>query len=455
MALVAGVDCGTQSTKVVLRDADTGEITGLARRSHTPLLDRPGRSEQDPQDWADALRDCLSDLGDPQLAAISIGGQQHGLVVTDAAGTPLRPAKLWNDTESASDSERLIAALGPQEWADRVGSLPVAAFTITKLAWLARTHPDLPVERALLPHDWLTSQLTGAFTTDRGDASGTGYWSARTGWDAELLGLAGPFTAAMLPTVLEPLQAAGSWNGAVVAAGTGDNMAAALGLGAQVGDVILSLGTSGVASAPTASVTNDASGTVAGFADATGRFLPLVCTLNAMQVTDWISRLLGRPLDELATQAAPGSGGVLLQPHLIGERTPNRPDARGTVLGLSLTSSQAELARAAVEGVVASLLLAAEQLPTSRPERLLLTGGGAGSSAYRAVLSDLASSDITVLDAPEAVALGAAVQAAACLHQTPVEELAAAWAPEPVERLAAAGDPSGVLAAHRDWLARG
>jgi xylulokinase len=225
-------------------------------------------------------------------------------------------------------------------------------------------------------------------------------------------------------------------------------MAAALGLGVAGGDVVLSLGTSGVASTVSSGPTADPTGTVAGFADATGLFLPLICTLNAMQVTDWMTRMLGGDLDELALAAAPGSGGVALLPYLTGERTPNLPNASGMLHGLTQQTEPRHLARAAVEGVVASLLDAARLLPPGEG-RVLLTGGGAHSAAVRAVVADLSDRDVTVLDVGEAVASGAAVQAAAVLHGCGPAEIAHAWAPQAVQVLAAGNDPAGVLPRHR------
>lgn len=232
-----------------------------------------------------------------------------------------------------------------------------------------------------------------------------------------------------LPTVLGPAEPAGRWRGAVVGPGTGDNMAAALGLGLRPGDLALSLGTSGTAFRVSDVATADASGTVAGFADATGRYLPLVCTLNATKVTDAVARLLGvdaSTLDALALDAAPGAGGVVLVPHFDGERTPNRPDATGTVAGLRSDASREQLARAAFEGVAANLLAGADHLG-ARGGRVFLVGGGARSRAYRRVVADLLGSEVVVPADEELVARGAAIQAAATLAGRPVDDVAAEW----------------------------
>ena len=439
MPLVVGVDSSTSACKVQVRDADTGALVASGRAPHPPTT--PPRSEQDPRAWQEAFTSACAEAGIPdrhQPAAIAIGGQQHGLVVLGADGEVLRPAKLWNDTESAPDAEALVAELpgGAAAWAAASGSVPVASFTITKLAWLRRCEPDTfrQIAAVLLPHDWLTSQLTGERTTDRGDASGTGYWSpSEERYRVDLLDLVGDGIdwEAALPTVLGPLEAAGEWGdaGAVVGPGTGDNMAAALGLGLRPDDLALSLGTSGTAYAVSDRPSADPTGTVAGFADASGRFLPLVCTLNATKVTDTVARLLRvgtEELDQLALEAPPGAGGLVLVPHLDGERTPNRPDATGTLTGLRTDATPAQLARAAVEGVVANLLAGAEALGTGQG-RVFLIGGGAHGETYRRVVADLTGRTVVVPREDELVACGAALQAAAVLLGVGFDELSEAW----------------------------
>src|SRR3954447_11363007 len=236
MPLVAGVDLSTQSTKVEVRDADTGVVVATGRAPHPAV--HPPRSEQEPAAWWAAFEQAWSAAGAPAVDAVSVGGQQHGMVVLDAAGAVVRPAKLWNDTESAPDAGWLLKQLpdGARGWAEACGTVPVAAITITKLSWLHRREPEswARLARVLLPHDWLTHRLTGAFTTDRGDASGTGYWSPAAGeyrWDLLAIVDSDRDWSGAVPDVLGPTTAAGSWRGAVVGPGTGDNMAAALGLG--------------------------------------------------------------------------------------------------------------------------------------------------------------------------------------------------------------------------------
>jgi xylulokinase len=436
MALVTGIDSSTQSTKVEVRETETGALLWSGRQPHPSTT--PPRSEQEPSTWWEALEPLLAGAraATSQLTAISVAGQQHGMVCLDGAGTVLRPAKLWNDTESAPDAADLVHQIGAQRWAEAVGSVPVASFTITKLAWLRRSEPGVHerVARVLLPHDWLTLQLCGEVVTDRGDASGTGYFSpAEERWRPDLLELVG-LGPEVLPRLLGPTEVAGEWDGAIVAPGTGDNMAAALGLGLRPGDVAISVGTSGTVFTVAEQPTADPSGAVAGFADAGGRYLPLVCTLNAGKVTDAVARLLGvdhAGFDALALAGRPGAGGLVLVPYLDGERTPNLPDATGTLAGIRSDVSREQLARAAVEGVVCGLLdgLAALEAAGARTDgRVLLVGGAARSAAYRLVLADLLQRPVTVVDEAEQVALGACIQAAAVLEGCEPGEVASNWA---------------------------
>lgn len=444
MPFVAGVDSSTQSTKVEIRDLDTGEIVGSGSAPHPSVT--PPVSEQNPASWWQAFEMAWSQAvgrlpagtSESSISAISVAGQQHGMVALDLEDRPVHPAKLWNDTESVPDAGWLLGQLasrdadgkriddGTAAWARAVGSVPVAAFTATKLSWLHRTHPDAwnRIARVLLPHDYLTHRLTGAYTTDRGDASGTGYWSPSTGeyrWDLLAVIDADRDWTDVVPTVLGPLDVAGHWNAAAVAVGTGDNMAAALGLGLAVGDAALSVGTSGTAFAVADAPTADSSGAVAGFADATGRFLPLVCTSNAAKVLDAVARLLGVDHDEFdrLALAAVGEANVpVLLPYFDGERTPNRPSATGLIGGVRSDVTREQFALAAVNGVACGLLDALDALRAyaSVTGRVVLTGGGARSMALRGVLGGLLDEPLVLGAVEQAVATGAAVQAAAIAH---------------------------------------
>ncbi|QZN86068.1 xylulokinase [Cellulomonas sp. C5510] len=473
MALVAGVDSSTQSCKVVVRDAETGALVRTGRASH------PDGTEIDPRHWWDALQTAVRDAGGlDDVDAVAVGGQQHGMVTLDADGEVVRDALLWNDTRSAQAALDLIGELGgPQAWADAIGSVPVASLTVTKLRWLRDHEPDAAarVAAVALPHDWLTWRLAGhgpgaadlaALATDRSDASGTGYWSPFTeDYRRDLLELGLGHDAA-LPRVVAPHEAAGRAGaggpvreGALLGSGAGDNAAAALGLGMVAGDVAISIGTSGVVSAVAARPTADGTGMVTGFADATGRYLPLACTLNASRVLDAAARMLGvdhAGLSALALSAPAGADGLVLVPYLEGERTPNKPDATGALHGMRLANTTpAHLARAAVEGMLCALAdgldaLRAQGVPV---ERVSLIGGGAQSEAVRRIAPAVLGLDVLVPPPGEYVADGAARQAAWVLSgaQEPpawtasgaAEVFAADAAPRVREQYAAVRDLTG------------
>jgi xylulokinase len=439
--LVAGIDSSTQSTKVVLCRAEDGEVVGQAAAPH------PDGTECHPRHWWDALREAGRDLLG-RADAVAVAAQQHGMVVLDAAGEVVRPALLWNDTRSAPQARALVGEFGAADLATRTGSVPVASFTVTKLRWLAEHEPDNAkrADTVLLPHDWLTLRLgAGEPVTDRGDASGTGYWSPATGAYLPDLVRASLGHDVRLPRVAAPHEVVGETAaGAKLGPGTGDNMGAALGLCLEPGEVVVSIGTSGTAFAVAERPTADPSGLVAGFADATGRFLPLVCTLNAARILSSTAALLGCSLDEfsaLALAAAPGAGGVTLLPYLDGERTPNRPDATGVLSGLTTTNATREnLARAAVEALLAALADAVDHLTEQgvRLRRVLLIGGGAHSPAVRRLAPAIFGVPVSVPEPGEYVALGAARQAAWALAGTPEPP---AWPRRPAQEYEAAPTP--------------
>jgi len=431
MTLVMGVDSSTQSCKVVIVDTETERIVREGRASH------PNGTSVDPEAWWTALQEAIAAAGGmDDVAAWSIGGQQHGMVALSADGRVVRDALLWNDTRSAGAASDLIEEFGAETLVARTGLVPVASFTITKLRWLRDSEPDnaARVAAVALPHDWLTWRLRGfgpegaplgpelsELVTDRSDASGTGYWNpADDGYDRELLiGALGH--DAVLPRVLGPRESVRDADGRVVGPGAGDNAAAALGVGAGVGDVVVSIGTSGTVFAVSADPVRDPSGTVAGFAHADGGFLPLVATLNAARVLDVVAGLLGvdhAELSRLALAAPADADGLTLVPYFEGERTPNLPNATASLTGMTLTSTTREnLARAAVEGMLRGLGAGFDALrglgvPIGRA---LLVGGGAQSEAVRRIAPGVFGVPVEVPAPGEYVARGAARQAARVL----------------------------------------
>lgn len=429
MPLVIGVDSSTQSTKVEVRDLDSGELVSSGRAAH-PSTGIAPVSETNPNDWISAFNSALEQAGSLKSAAISVAGQQHGLVALDAQNRIVRNAILWNDTQSAADAKWCVDQRGDAWWAEQVGSVPVASFTVAKLSWLKRVEPQnwAQVTRICLPHDFLSWHLRGGgsheITTDRGDASGTGYWSPKLDkYDNEVLNIidAKRDWSKALPRVAAPLEQIGTWQNAVIACGTGDNMAGALGIGLSPGDIAISLGTSGTVYAVSATPTSDRSSAVAGFADATGEFLPLVCTLNATKVFDSFANVLNCDLSqfgELALTSSPGANELVLLPYLDGERTPNLPDARAMLIGLNSNHKRNDVARAAIEGVVCGLLdglTAITNCGVNTSGRIFLLGGGSQSPAVCQIVADLTGKQVNTLNEPEIVALGAARQAAAAL----------------------------------------
>lgn len=435
--LVVGVDSSTQSTKALVVDAATGQVVASGQAPHT-VSSGAGR-ESDPRQWWDALVDALNQCGDAarEAAAVSIGGQQHGLVTLDAQGEPVRPALLWNDVRSAPQARRLIDELGgPKTWAERTGLVPSASFTVTKWAWLTEHEPDAArAARAVrLPHDYLTERLTGEGTTDRGDASGTGWWASGTeAYDEEILARVG-LDPALLPRVVRPGEVAGTVRdahdlpfskGTLVAAGTGDNAAAALGLGLRPGVPVMSLGTSGTVYAVSQRRPADPTGTVAGFADARGDWLPLACTLNCTLAVDRVAALLG--LDREAVE--PGTD-VTLLPYLDGERTPNLPHSSGLLYGLRHDTTGGQLLQAAYDGAVHSLLGALDLVLDADADPsapLLLIGGGARGTAWQQTVRRLSGRPVQIPEARELVALGAAAQAAGLLTGEDAAAVARRW----------------------------
>jgi xylulokinase len=475
MPLVAGVDTSTQSCKIVVRDAETGALVRTGSAKH------PDGTEVDPQHWWDAFQEAATAAGGlADVAALAVGGQQHGMVTLDVDGNVIRPALLWNDNRSAKPAETLITELGDgdreagaQAWADAVGSVLVASLTITKLRWLRDNEPEnaAKVAAVALPHDWLSWRIAGygpagdptaplgpqldKLFTDRSDASGTGYYDASAGeYRADLLERGLGRADVVLPRVVGVAEAAAvahpsvaggatatsiASNGCLIGPGAGDNAGASLGLGMTPGDIAISIGTSGVVSAVAPQRTADGSGAINGFADATGNALILAVTLNAARVLDAAREVLDVDFDglaELALQAPPGSDGLVLVPYLEGERTPNRPDATGTLHGIRLaTSTRAHLARAYIEGMLCGLADGLDALRAQgvAVERVTLIGGAAQSPAVQQIAPQIFGLPISIPEPGEYVADGAARQAA--------------WA------LAVAADPSATAPAWSTTIA--
>jgi xylulokinase len=450
-SVVLGVDSSTQSTKVLAVDATTGEVVAEGRAPHS------GEDIQHPHEWWDALVAATRQVVSPDVhvEAISVGGQQHGMVILDDRNEVIRPAPLWNNIDAAEDAERLNEAA---DFVTGVGTRLVSSITIAKLAHLARTAPDDLQRTAAvgLPHDWLNFRLTDVLATDRGEASGSGWWSPRQAMERrDLLALAVGDEKAQslrLPRVFGPNETIGVVSTGAAAAlgipagipvgpGTGDNMAAALGIGAEAGELIISLGTSGTAFAVSEHPVADESGEIDGFADATGRFLPLTCMLNCTRVVDTVCAMVGMDRHtglERAGAIPPGAQGLLMMPYLAGERMPNLPESKGSLHGLSMENSTPDLlVRASLDAVAAGLAYSLDALARQgvASHEVMLVGGGSQHSAWRHAIADATGLPVVVRGGSEHAARGAALQALAIARGEAVREVVARCRPPVVARV--------------------
>jgi xylulokinase len=437
--LVAGVDCSTQSTKVVIVDVATGQVVATGRHEHEIHYAEGSVAETDPRVWWEALRSSLAQTGRAaDIDAIAVGGQQHGLVIVDADGQPVRPAMLWCDLRATAEAERIIGELGGADQAAALaGSLPIASFTAPKWAWVRAHEPESAARAAglRLPHDWINEQLTGEATTDRGEASGSAWWSPASGrYEPGLLTLPSlAIDEALLPRVVAPHEVAGHVSeraaaelglraGIPVGPGTGDNAAAALGLGLSEGQPVISLGTSATAYTRSVTASADATGAICGFADATGDYLPLVCVQNCTLAVDTMASTLGLDRKDVAERTD-----VVVLPFYGGERTPYLPNAQASVLGMRVTTTSQEVLLAAYQGVAAMILRGLGMLELRDGAPLVLIGGGTRGQVWEQVIRDLSGRELVIPDEKELVAMGAAVQAAGVATGEAFDAIAQRW----------------------------
>jgi xylulokinase len=433
-----GIDCGTQGTKAILVDRQ-GNRLGAGYAAHALTERDTGAREQEPTWWIAAaqaaMADALGTVPASEVLAIGVSGQQHGLVVLDETMQIIRPAKLWSDTETSPQNEALIQRFGGREqFLERFGILPLTGYTASKLLWLAENEPEnfTRIRHILLPHEYLNFWLTGKLRAEFGDASGTAYFDVRSRtWAREVLDAIDGGRNILFPALPEliPFDKAvghvrpeiqkefGFAPGCLVSSGGGDNMMGAIGTGnVSEGIVTLSLGTSSTVYGFRDGPANDPTGRVAPFCSSSGGWLPLVCTMNATNVVTATIKLLGKAvadIDSAMEATAPGAGGLVFIPFLNGERTPDLPQATGTLLGLTSTNFTGEhLIRSAVEGVSFGILNGLRLIHGDGPlERIRLIGGGARSAAWRQMLADATGAIIEVPTEEEAGCLGAAIQA--------------------------------------------
>ena len=437
-----GIDCGTQGTKALLLD-EGGETLGRGYAAHALIERESGAREQDAAWWVDALREAVRQAieqaalstAEARVLALGVSGQQHGLVVLDEQMRVIRPAKLWNDTETASHNSALIERLGGREEFFRLfGIVPLTGYTVSKLAWMAEREPEnfKRIRHILLPHEYLNFWLTGNMRAEYGDASGTAFFDVRTlAWIREILdvidGGTGQLFDALPPLVgpdgnvgvlrQEVAEELGISGDCLVSAGGGDNMMGAIGTGnVREGVVTLSLGTSSTVYSYSDRPVNDPSGNVAPFCSSSGGWLPLVCTMNATNVVTGTVELLGKTVADIEPAlegTVPGADGLVFLPFLNGERTPDLPKAHGSLHGISANNFMANhLIRASIEGVSFGILSGLDLVLDGKVADVIsVIGGGSRSRQWRQLLADATGATIQVPVEAEAGCLGAAIQA--------------------------------------------
>ena len=463
-----GVDCGTQGTKALVANAQ-GTVVGRGYAAHELIHHASGAREQEPQWWIEAMSASIRQATAPAISghirALGVSGQQHGLVVLDEAMRVIRPAKLWNDTETAPQNDELIRHFGGEKtFQERFGIVPMTGYTVSKLLWLKQREPEnfARVRHVLLPHEYLNWWLTGELRAEYGDASGTSYFDNRTReWVPEILdyidGGSGQLLRA-LPQLLpasasigqlkpEVADALGLPQSCIVSTGGGDNMMGAIGTGnVAEGIVTLSLGTSStVYSFRNSPLLETASG-VAPFCSSSDGWLPLVCTMNATNIVTQLLKVLGQKVEDIESallNTTPGAEGLTFIPFLNGERTPDLPSAQGSLVGVSASNfTKDNLIRSAIEGVSFGIVSGLNLiLAGGRPERIILIGGGARSAQWRQLIADVSGAIVQVPVEEEAGCLGACIQAVfaeqrALGNSTSLSEIAAQWVRMDSERSA-------------------
>lgn len=449
-----GIDSGTQSTKALVVDAATGQVLGRGQAPHAMVPGLPaGYSEQDPRTWIGALEQAMgeavagSGIAPSKVAAIGVSGQQHGFVPLDAAGAPIRPAKLWNDTSTVEETEALVAALGgKKKYIAKLGINLAVGFTASKILWLKRREPKSfrRLKTVLLPHNYLNFYLTGIAHMEYGDASGTGLMDVRRRrWHKEAVAAVDPGLADMLPALRHPREPVGymkpeiaarfGFGRVLVAAGGGDNMMGAIGTGnVAPGVCTLSLGTSGTVYSYFAEPFIDPEGEIGAFCDSTGGWLPLLCTMNVTNTTELAKSLLGltnEGRDAAAAKAPPGADGLVFLPFVDGERVPVLPAARAAFIGLDRrTFDVPHLVRAVIEGTVLNLGYGFGRLRELglRPTEIRATGGGAQSRFWLQTVADVFQTPVRTLQEQEAAAYGGALQAIWCRKREQGEDVSIA-----------------------------
>jgi len=439
MRSVCGIDLGTQSCKVMLYDPDAKQIWAKTQAPLDIIAKNDGTREQRAEWYEDALYTCFQAIS-PDLratiAAIGVSGQQHGFVPLDGQGCAIRPVKLWNDTSTAAECAELTSRAGGEAaLLAETGLLMLPGYTAPKILWLKKHEPEnyARLRHVLLPHDYINFLLTGNEVTEYGDASGTALFDVRKRrWSQRICDLIDHNLIDYLPSLVGPDSPAGRVSasaatrfgipeGALVAAGGGDNMMSAIGTGTvRDGFLTMSLGTSGTLYGYSSCPVVDPEGNLAAFCSSTGGWLPLLCTMNCTVASEQIRSLFGMSIEEMNAKAASapvGSEGIVVLPFFNGERIPNLPQGRASILGATVANCTKEnIARAAMEAAIFGMRIGLESFRRLgfTAQEIRLVGGGAKSTLWREIVANVTGLPVRVPKEEEAAALGAAIQALWC-----------------------------------------
>jgi xylulokinase len=454
MRTVCGIDLGTQSCKIVVYDYEKKAIVAQSQSPVDIIAQNDGTREQKAE-WYDAVIKTCFDKIDKKfkqtVAAIGVSGQQHGFVPLDEKGKPVYNVKLWCDTSTTTECEDLTKAAGGEKKLIERAGLPMRpGYTAPKVLWLKKHKSSAfaKLRHILLPHNYINFLLTGEYWAEYGDASGTALFDVRgRKWSSEICKLISPDVEKYLPPLTTSEKTAGVVSkdaaalyglneGTIVSSGGGDNMMGAIGTGAvKDGFLTMSLGTSGTLFGFSNAPVIDPTGNLAAFCSSSGGWLPLLCTMNCTVASEEFRKLMDldvKAFDAEAAKSPVGADGVVILPFFNGERTPNLPNGRASVNGITAANFKREnLARAALESAIFGMRIGLDGFKSLgfKPKEIRLTGGGAKSKLWQSIAANITNLPIRIPTGSEAAAMGGAIQALWCLEtsegkKSSIEDLA-------------------------------
>lgn len=446
--LYIGIDLGTSAVKLLLMEGN-GKILKTVNREYPLEFPKPGWSQQNPDDWfkktIDGLKELLTDCDKSKVAGMSFGGQMHGLVLLDKNDNVIRPAILWNDGRTVKENDYLNEVITREVLSKYTANISFTGFTASKIMWIKNNEPDNfeKISKIMLPKDYLAYKLSGVHCTDVSDASGTLFFDVKNRcWSKEMCSICG-IKEEWLPKIYESYEAVGTVKEAIadellisssviVAAGAGDNAAAAVGTGTvKNGSCNISLGTSGTIFISSDKFGVDKNNALHSFAHANGKYHLMGCMLSAASCNKWwLEDILGTKdySGEQADIKGLGDNHIYFLPYLMGERSPhNDPSARGVFIGLTMDSTREDMTLAVLEGVAFALRDSLEVAKSLGVDirRTKICGGGAKSQLWKRIIANVMNLKVDVLEGEEGPAMGGAILAAvACKEYRDVEEAA-------------------------------